>query len=131
MAWSLLAHAIDADVAGLDQRGGAGARLYHPRVPQPFIETLAIQIASLDYSLRLASCSFSAASFANGEFGSMGRSRSRGAALVAHWRCDGPLSRLSRPPLSRPPKSRPPLSRPPLLRSPLFRSPWNLSRRSS
>ena len=60
--------------------------------------------SSRQRSLRLAaSCSFSAASLANGEFGSAGRSRSRGAALVAHGRCDGPLSRLSRPPLSRPP----------------------------
>src|SRR6185437_6936695 len=67
------------------------------------------------WSLRLAaSCSFSAASLANGELGSAGRSRSRGAALVAYCRCDGPPSgRLSRAPLSRPPLSRPPLSRPP------------------
>src|SRR5260370_19915338 len=43
MAGSLLAHAIDADMAGLDQRGGAGAGLHHPCMPQPFIETLALQ----------------------------------------------------------------------------------------
>src|SRR5665811_298661 len=62
-------------------------------------------------SLRPAvSCSLSAASLANGELGSTVRSRSRGAAVVANCRCDGPLSR---PPLSRPPLSRPPLSRPP------------------
>src|SRR5882757_2261551 len=30
-------------MAGLDQRGRAGAGLHHPRVPQPFIETLALQ----------------------------------------------------------------------------------------
>jgi hypothetical protein len=30
-------------MAGLDQRGGAGAGLHHPGVPQPFIETLALQ----------------------------------------------------------------------------------------
>jgi hypothetical protein len=30
-------------MAGLDQRGRAGAGLHHPRVPQPFIETLAFQ----------------------------------------------------------------------------------------
>ena len=34
-------------------------------------------------SLRPVSCSLSAASFANGEFGSIGRSRSRGGALLA------------------------------------------------
>jgi hypothetical protein len=43
MARRLLAHAIDADVAGLDQRGRAGAGLHHPRVPQPLIETLTLQ----------------------------------------------------------------------------------------
>ena len=57
-------------------------------MPQPFVETLAIQVY-LDPCLP-ASCSFSAASFANGELGSIGRSRSRGAALVAYCRCDGP-----------------------------------------
>src|SRR6478672_7624028 len=36
---------------------------------------------SWDHSLRPDSCSFSAASFAKGEFGSAGRSRSRGFAL--------------------------------------------------
>jgi hypothetical protein len=30
-------------MAGLDQRGSAGAGLHHPRVPQPLIETLALQ----------------------------------------------------------------------------------------
>src|SRR5664279_254338 len=78
-------------------------------------------------SLRLAaSWSFSAASLAKGELGSAGRSRSRGAALVAHGRCEGPLSRppllsRSRPPLSRPPLSRPPPNLPsnlPFVRSP-------------
>src|SRR3984885_12205313 len=45
-------------------------------------------------SLRLpVSCSLSAASLANGELGSIGRSRSRGPALDAYCRCDGPLSR--------------------------------------
>ena len=122
MAGRLLAHAVDADMAGLDQRGGAGAGLDHPRVPQPFIETLALQATPLRESIvsdpcgSAVSCSLSAASLANGELGSTGRSRSRGGALVAYCRCDGPLSR---PPLSRPPLSTaalvapPPLSRPP------------------
>src|ERR1700733_9075475 len=117
-------------MTGLDQRGSAGAGLHHPRMPQPFIETLALQITPLVQSLRPAvSCSLSAASLANGELGSTGRSRSRGAAVVAHCRCDGPLSRLSRPPLSRPPKSRPPrslLRSPPLLSRLPSRLPWNL-----
>src|SRR5207302_7655128 len=109
----LFAHAIDADMAGLDQGGRAGTGLHHPRMPQPFIETLALQatpLKTLYRSLRLAvSCSLRAASLANGELGSIGRSRSRGGADVANCRCDGPLSgRLSRPPLSRPPLSRPP-----------------------
>jgi hypothetical protein len=30
-------------MAGLDQRGRAGAGFHHPRMPQPFIETLALQ----------------------------------------------------------------------------------------
>src|SRR5213075_286480 len=51
------AHAIDADMTGLDQRRGAGAGLHHPRVPQPFIETLALQAIPLrewtNYSLEL------------------------------------------------------------------------------
>ena len=128
VAGRLLAHAVDADMAGLDQGSGAAAGLHHPRMPQPFIETLALQATPLrshpvlrlaerecrkaSSSLRpAASCSLSAASFANGEFGSTGRSRSRGAALVAHCRCDGPLSRPPLPP--KPPLSRPPLSRPP------------------
>ena len=43
MARGLLARAIDTDMAGLDQRGRAGAGFHHPRMPQPFIETLALQ----------------------------------------------------------------------------------------
>src|SRR5437879_4376193 len=55
MSRGLLAHAVDADVAGFDQRSSRGARLHHPRVPQPFIETLALQISSpSDRSLFLA-----------------------------------------------------------------------------
>jgi hypothetical protein len=34
-------------MTGLDQRHGAGAGLHHPRVPQPFIETLALQATPL------------------------------------------------------------------------------------
>ena len=43
VAARLLAHAVDADMAGLNQRGSAGAGFDHPRVPQPFVETLALQ----------------------------------------------------------------------------------------
>ncbi len=43
MTGRLLPHAVDADVAGLDQRSGAGAGFYDPRMPQPFVETLALQ----------------------------------------------------------------------------------------
>jgi len=35
-----LAHAVDADMAGLDQFSRRGARLHHPRVPQPFVDAL-------------------------------------------------------------------------------------------
>ncbi|HET7491917.1 MAG TPA: hypothetical protein VFK01_08560, partial [Bradyrhizobium sp.] len=75
-------------MTGLDQRGGAGARFDHSRMPQPFVEALTLQdiksIESANYgpsaqnqSLRLAaSCSFNAASLAKGEFGSIARSRS-------------------------------------------------------
>jgi hypothetical protein len=37
-----------------DQRGRAGASLHHPRVPQPLIETLTLQITPLD-DLRVSS----------------------------------------------------------------------------
>src|SRR5258707_6477234 len=60
-----------------------------------------------DQSLRPAvSCSLSAASLAKGELGSIGRSRSRGGALEAYCRCDGPPperpSRSPRSPLGLP-----------------------------
>ena len=42
-----LAHAIDADMAAGDELSRSSARLHHPRMPQPFIETLAIQITLL------------------------------------------------------------------------------------
>jgi hypothetical protein len=35
-------------VTGLDQRGRAGAGFDDPRMPQPFIETLALQITPLE-----------------------------------------------------------------------------------
>jgi len=47
MARRFLAHAVDADMAAFNQRGGAGAGLHHPRVPQPFVETLLLQSRSL------------------------------------------------------------------------------------
>jgi hypothetical protein len=37
-------------MAGFDQRGGAGAGFYHPRMPQPFIETLALQTTPKAFS---------------------------------------------------------------------------------
>ena len=43
MARRRLAGAVDANMAGLDQRSRAAAGFYHPRVPQPFIKTLAFQ----------------------------------------------------------------------------------------
>jgi len=33
MAGSRFTHAIDADMASLDQRGSTGAGFHHPRVP--------------------------------------------------------------------------------------------------
>jgi len=38
-----LAHAVDPDMTGLDQRSGTGAGLDDPRVPQPLVETLPLQ----------------------------------------------------------------------------------------
>jgi hypothetical protein len=38
-----LAHTIDADMASLHQSRSTAASFDHPRVPQPFIETLALQ----------------------------------------------------------------------------------------
>src|SRR5258705_4424184 len=46
MSRRLFAHAVDADVTGLDERGSGGAGLHHPRVPQPLIETLPLQISA-------------------------------------------------------------------------------------
>lgn len=43
MTGRLLSRPVDADVAGLDQRSGAAARPDHPRMPQPFVEPLALQ----------------------------------------------------------------------------------------
>ena len=43
----LLAHAVDADMAGFDERSGTGAGFYDPRMPQPFVETLALQMSPL------------------------------------------------------------------------------------
>jgi len=35
--------AVDADMAGARKRGGGAAGAHHPRVPQPFIDTLPVQ----------------------------------------------------------------------------------------
>ena len=53
----------------------ADARAHHARVPQPFVDALAVQVSALGAlsarrSLLASSCSFSASSLANGEFGS-------------------------------------------------------------
>jgi hypothetical protein len=47
MSGRFLALAIDADMAAFDQRSGTGAGFHNPRMPQPFIETLAFQSGSL------------------------------------------------------------------------------------
>jgi hypothetical protein len=47
MAGRGLAHAVDADVAGFDECGGAGARFHDTSMPQPFVEALAIQVCAL------------------------------------------------------------------------------------
>jgi hypothetical protein len=47
-------------MAGLDQRGRAGAGLHHPRVPQPFIETLALQTTPIRAMDRYFALSFDA-----------------------------------------------------------------------
>jgi hypothetical protein len=51
MTRRLLSRPVDADVAGLDQRSGAAAGPDHPRVPQPFVETLALQATPLLFPL--------------------------------------------------------------------------------
>src|SRR4030088_2888874 len=60
MARRHFARAIDADMARLDQRGRAGAGLHHPRVPQPFIETLALQTTPIRAMDRYFALSFDA-----------------------------------------------------------------------
>ena len=44
MTGRLLAHAVDADMAGFDERSSTGAGLHDPRMPQPLIQTLALQM---------------------------------------------------------------------------------------
>ena len=53
MAGRLFAFAIDADMTGLDQRDRAGAGFDHPRMPQPFVETLALQATPFEETLFL------------------------------------------------------------------------------
>jgi hypothetical protein len=50
-------------MTGLDQRGGAGAGFYHPRVPQPFVETLALQTPTTSADRPLARDNISITSF--------------------------------------------------------------------
>src|SRR3981081_1831426 len=62
MARRHFARAIDADMAGLDQRGRAGAGPHPPRLPHPFIETLALQttpIRAMDRYFALSLDAFS------------------------------------------------------------------------
>ena len=65
--------AVEPHMAGIHQRSRRCARAHDARVPQPFVDALAV-VASVhrDHarSLFASSCSFSAASLANGEFGS-------------------------------------------------------------
>ena len=42
-----LAHAVDADMAFLDELRGAGAGFDHPRMPQELVEALPIQLLLL------------------------------------------------------------------------------------
>ena len=47
----LFPHAVDADMRpAFDQRSGRGARFHHPRVPQPLIETLSLQMDPIAFS---------------------------------------------------------------------------------
>ncbi|WP_309486939.1 alpha/beta fold hydrolase, partial [Bradyrhizobium sp. PRIMUS42] len=43
MARRGLARAVDANVAGDHELGRGGARLHHPRVPQPFVDALGLE----------------------------------------------------------------------------------------
>ena len=61
--------AVEPHMAVVDERGSGRARAHHARVPQPFVDALAVVVSSRR-SLFASSCSFSAASLANGEFGS-------------------------------------------------------------
>lgn len=45
MAGRSLAYPVDPHMAGLDQRGGAGTGFDQTRMPQPFVETLALHTA--------------------------------------------------------------------------------------
>lgn len=80
--------AVDAHAASTHKPGSGTPRLDDPCVPQPLVDALPVHGAALSrgrqrararpyrFSLALlSSCSLSAASLANGEFGSIGRSR--------------------------------------------------------
>jgi hypothetical protein len=43
----LFAHTVDADMTCFDERSRTGAGLHNPRMPQPLIETLALQMSPL------------------------------------------------------------------------------------
>jgi len=74
MAGGRHAPAIKSDKPCCCNRGCIGPRPYHPRMPQPFVDALTFQFLGAraqDGSLLVcSSCCLSAASLANGEFGS-------------------------------------------------------------
>ena len=74
MAGGRHAFSVEADKSRRRNCGGIGPRPYHPRMPQPLVDPLAFQFLgarSQDGSLLVcSSCCLSAASLANGEFGS-------------------------------------------------------------
>lgn len=47
VAGRFLPLAIDPNPATLDQRDGTGPGFHHPHMPQPFIETLSVQMGTL------------------------------------------------------------------------------------
>ena len=53
MPGRFLARAIDADMTGLDQRRSTGAGFDHPRMPQPFVETLALQDSPISHTTQI------------------------------------------------------------------------------
>src|SRR5262249_23069821 len=63
LARGLDAPAVEPHVAGGGERCGGGAGAYHPRVPKPLVDALAIQVQRRSLALA-SSCSLRAASLA-------------------------------------------------------------------